>query len=52
MDRRLFLSLPALLATGSLARAAGGHHVDYTPEAFAAARASGEPLLLDFYAPW
>ena len=27
-------------------------HVAFTPEAFATARASGNPLMLDFFASW
>jgi hypothetical protein len=52
MQRRRFLCTPALLLATPLATADAPYHVDYTPEAYAQALASGEPLLLDFYAPW
>ncbi len=52
MDRRFFLATCIALAAPATALAAGGLRVDYTPEAYARALASGEPLLLDFYAPW
>ena len=52
MLRRRFLFIPALLIAASWAGADVREHVDYTPEAFARAIASGEPLVLDFYAPW
>ena len=52
MDRRQFVSLSAALLASPLAVSAAGSHVDYTPEAYASALASGKPLLLDFYADW
>ena len=57
MKRREFMGRAAVLLAGvgvsriSVA-ASGAGHVAYTPEAFAAARASGDPLMLDFFAPW
>ena len=52
MKRRTLLSLTAvgLVMPGSVI--AGGGHVDYSRAAFDKALASGEPLLLDFFAPW
>ncbi len=52
MDRRQFLWACAAMSACGAARAAGEPHVTYSPEAYAAALASGKPLLLDFYAPW
>jgi hypothetical protein len=40
------------MLSGLPAGAADDVHVDYDPEAYAAALRSGQPLLLDFYAPW
>ena len=52
MKRRQFLAIPALALTTGVALAAGGTTVEYTPEAYKEALESGEPFMLDFYAPW
>ena len=53
MERRLFLgAVAALVAIRTAPAAAGPEHVPYTPEAFEAALAAREPLVLDFFAPW
>jgi thiol:disulfide interchange protein len=57
MNRRQLLGATAAavaLGTVPFARVvnAAMGHVDYTPEAYAKALASGEPVLLDFYASW
>ena len=53
MKRREMLALAAVAVALPLlgANAAEGH-VDYTPEAYEAALKSGQPFMLDFYAPW
>lgn len=57
MNRRGFIISAALASTAALSTeaaiaASAAPHVAYTPAAFAAAKAAGEPLLLDFFAPW
>jgi phosphodiesterase/alkaline phosphatase D-like protein len=56
MKRREFIVSSAAVIAGAVisagAWAASGVHVAYTPAAFAKAKASGEPVLLDFYASW
>ncbi len=52
MQRRLFLALCAALATSAPAAASDVGHVDYSRAAFDEAIASGQPVMLDFYAPW
>ena len=56
MRRRQLLALGAGTAVsallGSAVWAAGSHTVPYSAQAFAKLKASGEPVLLDFYAPW
>jgi len=52
MKRRQFLALSALTLAAPAIRADGHGHEDYTREAYQAALASGEPFMLDFYAPW
>ena len=57
MKRRDFvISTAAVLAGAAAGRgvlaAGAAPHVEYTPEAFAKANASGGPVLLDFFAPW
>ena len=52
MERRDFLALAAAVAASPAVSAAGAAHVPYSASAYAAALASGKPLLLDFYAPW
>ncbi len=52
MRRRQFLALSALAFASSATRAEGGKFVDYSPEAYEKALASGEPFLLDFWAKW
>ena len=55
MNRRELLSAAAALALAVPAAAAGTPgklHVEYSPDAYEKARASGEPLLLDFFAEW
>lgn len=49
--RRAFLVL-TLSMSGLGAAFADYSYTDYSPEGLAAARASGEPFLVDFYAPW
>ena len=53
MKRRDLLSASALLllAPGT-ALAAGAGTVEYSEEVYEQALASGEPFLLDFFAPW
>ena len=53
--REMMVYSAALLAaamSSSGVHGASGDHVTYSPEAFAKAKASGHPLLLDFYASW
>ncbi len=54
MKRRDLLSASALLllAPGTAALAAGVDAVEYSEEVYDQALASGEPFLLDFFAPW
>ena len=56
MNRRELTVFGAAVIAGVLVspglRAASGAHLTYTPEAFAKVKASGRPLLVDFYAPW
>ena len=54
MKRRTLLSLPLLGATfaSRTVSAVEAEFVRYTRSAFDQAMAAGEPLLLDFYAPW
>lgn len=53
MKRRQFLTLSAIAIAAPAASWAGeGNFVDYSREAYEEALASGEPLLLDFFAPW
>ena len=54
MKRRAMLSASALalLAPGSVALAAGAGTVEYSKEIYEQALASGEPFMLDFFAPW
>ena len=53
MNRRELLSAAALaLAVPAAASARGLPHVEYSRDAYEKARASGEPLLLDFFAEW
>ncbi|HUV32178.1 MAG TPA: thioredoxin family protein [Devosiaceae bacterium] len=49
--RRLFLVL-AFSALAVPQALADYSYTDYSPAALAEARASGEPFLVDFYAPW
>lgn len=48
--RKLLLSAFALLAASTIALAAGRQA--YTAQAFAAAQAAGEPILVHIHAPW
>ena len=52
MDRRLFLTAAAAALAAPMAHADGRGHVTFSNAAFEEALASGEPLLLDFFAPW
>ncbi len=57
MKRRQFLALSAFaLSASTLASRASfaesSNHVDFTQEAYQKALESGEPFMLDFYAPW
>ncbi|MFT5174958.1 MAG: hypothetical protein ACI8W7_003147 [Gammaproteobacteria bacterium] len=56
MNRRELVVFSAALLAGAVAspsvHAASGGHVTYSPAAFAKMKASGRPLLLDFYASW
>ena len=56
MKRRDLLISTAVVAvavTSARGLAAGAAaHVEYTPQAFAAAKAGGKPFMLDFFAPW
>ena len=55
LSRRSFigLALAGLLSLPGVPALAADYPVtEYTPEAVAAARASGKPFLLDFFAPW
>lgn len=55
MNRRELLAAAAALAFAAPGARAGGKpqpHVDYSPEAYERAVASGKPLLLDFYTEW
>ena len=54
MHRRQFLAAAAIapLVTTLNVQAGGGNIVNYTREKYEAALASGEPFILDFYAPW
>jgi hypothetical protein len=54
MNRRSFMSLSALALSGTagLASAADVPHENYSRALYEKLLASGEPFLLDFYAPW
>lgn len=52
MKRRHFLALSALALTTSPVWAENSTKVDFTPEAYEKALASGEPFMLDFTASW
>ena len=53
MNRRELLAAAAAIAlVAPGARAGGKSHVQYSPEAYEQAVASGKPLLLDFYTEW
>ena len=57
MKRRDFLisasaTLACAAASTTVLAAGAAPHVEYTPASFAAAKAGGEPFLLDFFAPW
>ncbi len=52
MKRRQFLAIPALALVTGAVQAADAKQVEFTREAYEQALASGEPFLLDFYAPW
>lgn len=57
MKRREFvisstLALGAAVAGPAVFAAGVASQVEYTPEAFAKAKAQGGAVLLDFYAPW
>ena len=55
MRRRSFCMLAAAIASAlptAPTLAADEHTVDYTRAAYDGALASGEPFLLDFFAPW
>ena len=53
MNRRELLAAAAALAfVAPGARAGDKSHVEYSPEAYKEALASGKPLLLDFYTEW
>lgn len=50
MKRRTLLSLP--LAAAAFTVSAGPEFVKFSRSAYDQAMAAGEPLLLDFFAPW
>ena len=54
MNRRELLAAAGALAftVPAAAHARGLSHVEYSRDAYEKARASGEPLLLDFFAEW
>lgn len=57
MKRREFvisstLALAAVVVSPVGFAAVAASQVEYTPEAFAKAKADGGAVLLDFYAPW
>lgn len=54
MQRRHFIAGAGIALAGSSVPlyAAGAHYVPYDRAAFDQRLASGEPLLLDFYASW
>ena len=54
MNRRQVLSAFALTFAAASPRvfAASAGHVDYSRDAYERALASGEPFMLDFFAPW
>ena len=54
MKRRTLLSLPLVGATFASRTASAGEagFVRFTRSAFNQVMAAGDPLLLDFYAPW
>ena len=52
MKRRQMLCASALALIAPAALAAGDGKVEYSREIYEQALASGEPFLLDFFAPW
>ena len=55
MNRRALLSMSAavvLLPLSAMTAALAAERVDYTDEAFNAAKASGRPILVDVWASW
>jgi hypothetical protein len=46
------LALGAMVASPGGFAAGAASQVEYTPQAFAKAKAEGGAVLLDFYAPW
>ena len=56
MKRRDFMTTATVLvcsvASSSVRAEGAAAHVDYTPDTLAAAKASGKPFMLDFFAPW
>ena len=57
MKRREFvitsaLALGVIVVTPAVFAAGAASQVDYSPQAFAKAKAEGGAVLLDFYAPW
>ena len=53
MNRRELLAAAAAIAfVAPGAHAGDKSHVEYNPEAYGKAVASGKPLLLDFYTEW
>jgi hypothetical protein len=56
MKRRDLLISTAVVAVAAVSArglaAGAAAHVEYTPQAFAAAKAGGKPFMLDFFASW
>ena len=54
MNRRQLLAAAAIapLVTTLNVQAGGGNTVNFTREKYEAALASGQPFILDFFAPW
>lgn len=54
MRRRQFLTMTGALSVAGYVGAAGADipHVEYSKAAYETALASGNPLMLDFYAEW
>jgi len=52
MKRRQFLALSTATAAATLVGVAHAEPVEFSNDAYQAALDSGQPFILDFYAPW